>query len=72
MAGGPEVVTRADIEAKARELEAAVEETRSSMQDTAVLAGAGIALAVAVAYLLGRRRGRRSIGRTFVEVYQVK
>ncbi len=72
MAGGADVVTPADIEAKAREVEAALEETKASMQDTAVLAGAAIAAAVVLAYLVGRRRGRRSIGKTFVEVYQVK
>lgn len=66
------MVTPADIEAKAREIESVVEETKASMQDTAVLAGAAIAVAVAVAFLYGRRRGRRSIGKTFVEVYRVK
>lgn len=58
-----------DLEAKAREIQAALEETKESAQNTAVLAGVAIAAVVALAFLLGRRRGRRS--KAIVEVYRV-
>lgn len=62
-------VTAQDIEAKAREIVAAVEETKSSVKDTAVLAGLAVAGLVVLAFLVGRRRGGR--GKTLVEVYRV-
>ncbi len=62
-------VTRDDIEAKAREILGAVEETRESARDTAVMAGVAIAILVAIAFLVGRRRGSRN--KTLVEVYRV-
>ncbi|GIU93061.1 MAG: hypothetical protein KatS3mg011_1967 [Acidimicrobiia bacterium] len=64
------MVTRQEIEAKARQIQEAVEETRSAMADTAVLAGLAVVAAVGIAYLIGRRKGSRS--RTVVEVYEVK
>ncbi len=63
------MVERADIEAKAQELAAAIEETKEAAQNTAVLAGVAVIVVVAVAYLLGRRKGRAS--KTVVEVYRV-
>ncbi len=64
-------ITRDDIEAKAREIYGAVEETRQSAKDTAVLAGVVIAVAVAAAFLMGRRRGKDSPKKTLVEVYKI-
>lgn len=63
------MVSPADIEAKARELAAAVEETRQSAKDTAVLAGVAIAVLVVIAFAMGRRRGKRN--KALVEVYRV-
>lgn len=63
------MVTRADIEAKAREIQEAIQETKQSVADTAVLAGVAVVTAVVVAYFLGRRKSRR--GKTVVEVYRV-
>lgn len=63
------MVTRADIEAKAREIQEAIKETKQSVADTAVLAGVAVVTAVVVAYFLGRRKSRR--GKTVVEVYRV-
>jgi hypothetical protein len=63
-------ITRDDIEAKAREIVGAVEETRQSAKDTAVLAGIVIAAVVGVAFLVGRRRGG-SRQKTLVEVYKI-
>lgn len=64
------MVERADIEAKARQLEEALAETKESARNTAVLAGVAIVVVVAVAFFLGRRRGRS--GKTVVEVYRVR
>ncbi len=64
------MVERADIEAKARELQAAIDETKESVQNTAVLAAVAVVVVVAFAYLAGRRRGRAA--KTVVEVYRVR
>ena len=45
------MVERADIEAKAQELAAAIEETKEAAQNTAVLAGVAVIVVVAIAYL---------------------
>ncbi len=62
-------VTRDDLEAKAQEIVGAIDETRESAQDTAVLAGVAVAVLIAVAFLIGRRRGSRN--KTMVEIYRV-
>lgn len=66
------MVERSDIEAKARELQAAIEETKATALNTAVLAGVAVVAVVALAFLLGRRKGTRAAGKTVVEVYRVK
>jgi uncharacterized membrane protein len=66
-AGGRLMVTRADIEAKARELEAAITQTKDSAQNSAVLAGVVVAILIVVAFLIGRHRR----GKTVVEVYKL-
>lgn len=58
-----------DIEAKAREIEAALDETRQAAENTAVIAGVVVAVLVIVAFIMGRRRGKRS--KALVEVYRV-
>ncbi|MEX2652211.1 MAG: hypothetical protein WD473_07160 [Acidimicrobiia bacterium] len=62
-------ISRDDIEAKARQIVSAIEETKESAMNTAVLAGVAIAVLVVIAFVMGRRRGRRS--KTLVEVYRV-
>jgi len=62
-------ITREDIEAKARELVGVVDETKESAQDKAMLGALAVGVVVAVAFLLGRRRGSRN--KTMVEVYRV-
>ena len=64
------MVQRADIEAKAKEIEAALQETKESAQNTAVLAAVAVVVVVLIAYLLGNRKGKA--GKTLVEVYRVK
>lgn len=65
-----EMIDRNQIEAKARQLEEAIGETKQSVQNTAVLAGVAIVAVVALAFVLGKRRNRP--GKTVVEVYRVK
>ncbi len=64
------MVQRADIEAKAKEIEAALQETKESAQNTAVLAAVAVVIVVLIAYILGNRKGK--VGKTLVEVYRVK
>ena len=62
-------VSRADIEAKARQLVDAVDETKESVQNKALILVAGAALVLVAAFIMGRRRGSRN--KTVVEVYRV-
>jgi uncharacterized membrane protein YvbJ len=62
-------ISRDDIEAKARQIVSAIDETKESARDTAVLAGVAIAVVVVIAFFFGRRRGSRN--KTLVEVYRV-
>jgi hypothetical protein len=63
-------VTRADIEAKMREIQGGTEAGADAAKGAGVAAGVGLLLlAVVVAYLLGRRKGRKR--RTFVEIRRV-
>lgn len=62
-------VSRADLEAKARQITQVVNETKENAQNTALIAGAGVAMLVGLAYLLGRRKGRAR--RAVVEVYKI-
>jgi hypothetical protein len=63
------LISRDDIEAKARELVGAVDETRESVKNTAMLIGLAVAGVVVAAFVIGRRRGSRN--KTVVEVYRV-
>jgi hypothetical protein len=63
------LISRDDIEAKARELVGAVDETRESVKNTAMLIGLAVAGVVVAAFVFGRRRGSRN--KTVVEVYRV-
>lgn len=62
-------ITRDDLEAKARELVDAVDETKSSVQDKAMIGVIAVAVVIAAAFVIGRRRGSRN--KTVVEVYRV-
>lgn len=62
-------VSRQDIEAKARQLADAVDETKDSVKNKAVIAAAAVAVVVLAAFIVGRRRGSRN--KTVVEVYRV-
>ena len=62
-------ISRADIEAKARQITSVVADTKESVENTAVLAGVAVVVVIGIAYFLGRRRARA--GRAVVEVYRV-
>jgi hypothetical protein len=62
-------ITRADIEAKAREITEVVGETKESAQSTAILAGVAVLVVVGISYLMGRRKARA--GKAVVEVYRI-
>lgn len=62
------MVERSDIEAKVREIEATFEATKESVQQKGVLIAVAVVAVVALAFVLGRRRGSRS--RAIVKVYR--
>lgn len=62
-------VSRDEIEAKAQELIGAVDETKESVQNKAMIGVVAAAAVVAAAFIIGRRRGKRN--KTVVEVYRV-
>ena len=68
--GAPPDPAASDLEAKIRELQGDVEETAQAATSTLVTVGAVVAVGVvAVAFLLGRRKGRRRT--TVVEVRRI-
>lgn len=62
-------ISKQDIEAKARELVGVVDDTKESAKDKAIMGAVAVAALVAVAFLIGRKRGSRN--KTMVEVYRV-
>ena len=63
-------VTKADIEAKLREIKGDVDETAQSAKPIAEIAAiGGVILLVLLAYLLGRRKGKKRT--TVVEIRRV-
>jgi hypothetical protein len=63
-------ITRADLEAKMRQLQGGVDEQKESALATAVTVGAVVLVGVvAVAFLFGRRSGRKRS--TVVEVRRI-
>jgi hypothetical protein len=63
----PKVIGRDDIEAKFRELQGEVEVVSEEAKSYAIVMAVAVGVAVvAVAFVIGRRRGRRN--RTIIEV----
>ena len=63
-------IQRRDLEAKFRELQGDVEDTYQSATNTLLTLGAVVAVGVvAVAYLLGRRKGKKRT--TLVEIHRL-
>ena len=66
----PQPIRRHDLEAKLRELQGGVTETRESAANTLLAVGAVVlAGVVAVAFLMGRRKGKKRT--TVVEVRRI-
>jgi 1-aminocyclopropane-1-carboxylate deaminase/D-cysteine desulfhydrase-like pyridoxal-dependent ACC family enzyme len=66
----PQPIRRSDLEAKMRELQGEVTDTREAATTTLVTVGAIVAVGViAVAFLLGRRKGKKRT--TVVEVRRI-
>ena len=63
-------VTRADIEAKARQLQGEVEQAGEAAKGPAtLLAGVAVVVLIGVVFLLGKRRGKRQT--TTIEIRRV-
>ena len=63
-------ITRADIEAKLREIRGEVDTTAESARSYLVIVGgAGVVAIIGVAYFLGRRKGKKTS--TVVEIRRV-
>lgn len=63
-------IEKSDLEAKLREIEEVVEETKSQAQTTGTAIAVVVVVVVVVIFLVGRRRGRR-MGGARVEIYRV-
>ncbi|MEX2323494.1 MAG: hypothetical protein WEA29_06960 [Acidimicrobiia bacterium] len=63
-------VSRGDLEAKLEEIRGAVEETAEGARNAGILIAMGVVALVLIAFLNGRRRGRKGVAR--VEVYRLR
>ena len=63
-------VERADLEAKLREIEDVVDETKSQAQTTGTALAVIAVVAIVLIFLIGRRRGRKK-GGARIEIYRV-
>ncbi len=63
-------IERADLEAKLREIEEIVDETKSQAQTTGTAIAVVAVVAVVLIFLMGRRRGRKK-GGARVEIYRI-
>ncbi|MFQ5948788.1 MAG: hypothetical protein ACE5KX_08005 [Acidimicrobiia bacterium] len=62
-------VEKSDLQAKLREIQEVVEETAASARNTGVAVAVAVIVLLVMAYLVGRRRGRKGSAR--VEVYRL-
>ena len=63
-------IERADLEAKLREIEDAVDETKEAARNATTAIAIAVVVVILLAYLIGRRRGRKTKG-ALVEVYRL-
>jgi multisubunit Na+/H+ antiporter MnhB subunit len=64
----PMTITRGDIEAKARQIERAVNQTTETVRGRAIAIGVGVGVLLLLLFLLNRRNRHRQ---AVVEVYRV-
>ncbi len=63
-------IERADLEAKLREIEEIVDETKSQARTTGTAIAIGVVVLAVVIFLAGRRRGKKQ-GKARVEIYRL-
>lgn len=63
-------IQRADLEAKLREIESVVEETKEQAKNTGVVVAVAVVAVIALAFVFGKRKGKKA-GRARVEVYRL-
>lgn len=63
-------IERSDLEAKLGQIQEVVEETTESAKNAAVLIGVAVVVVVALAFVFGRRKGKKH-GAARVEVYRL-
>lgn len=64
-------ITRDDLEAKLREIEAVVDETKVQARNTGVAVAVVVVAVVALAFIYGRRKGTKA-GGARIEVYRLR
>ena len=62
-------VQKSDLEAKLAEIQEVIDETTSAARGTGVAIAAGVVLILLLAFLMGRRKGKKGSAR--VEVYRL-
>lgn len=64
-------IERRDLENKLRQIEAIVDETTEQAKSTGTAIAIGVAVVIVLAFVLGRRRGKKA-GGARVEVYRLR
>lgn len=64
-------ITRDDLEAKLREIETVVDETKVQARNTGVVVAVVVVAVVALAFIYGRRKGTKA-GGARIEVYRLR
>jgi hypothetical protein len=62
-------VEKSDLEAKLREIKDVVDETTDGVRSTGIAIAVGVVLILLIAFLMGRRKGKKGSAR--VEVYRL-
>ena len=63
------MIDRADIEAKAKQLEDALTQTQESVKSAAMMTAIGVGAVVVLAYFMGRRKGKK--GAAKIEIHRL-
>jgi len=63
-------VKRDDLEAKLREIQAALDETKGNVRNAGIGIAVAVLIVVAMAFLFGRRKGGKTKSR--IEVFEVR
>jgi hypothetical protein len=63
------MIDRQTIESKAKELENAVTQTQETVKSVAMMTAIGVGAVVVLAYLMGRRRGKKGGAR--IEIHKL-